>query len=107
MGPTLSPLQCVLVFFPGGEAECEVDDAFTGAEVKNEWKCICAPPPRAPRMPLWHGKGQICLFTAQYRPVCIHGPSLHLPVANLDFYQKRFHYSSIKTFDSLPSSITF
>jgi hypothetical protein len=33
------------------------------------------------------------------------GSNLHLPLANLDIYQKGVHYSGIKVFNSLPSSI--
>jgi hypothetical protein len=33
------------------------------------------------------------------------GSNLHLPLANLDFYQKGVYYSGIKVFNSIPSSI--
>jgi hypothetical protein len=33
------------------------------------------------------------------------GPNLHLPLANLDIYQKGVHYTGTKVFNSLPSSI--
>jgi hypothetical protein len=33
------------------------------------------------------------------------GSNLHLPLVNLDIYQKGVHYSGIKVFNSLPSSI--
>jgi hypothetical protein len=36
-----------------------------------------------------------------------HGSNLHLPLANLDIYQKGVHYSGITIFNSLPSSTTF
>jgi hypothetical protein len=34
-----------------------------------------------------------------------HGSNLHLPLANLHIYQKGVHYSGVKIFNSLPSSI--
>jgi len=43
------------------------------------------------------------LINPEIRNICTrHNSNLHLPLANLDIYQKEVYYSGIKIFSSLP-----